>query len=136
MCKGGLDFKKHNLWISDLRVSSALLSRNQICRGYTVLIYNKGHYAELFELSQEDRAAYVEDLAQISRAIHDAFCPDKMNYELLGNVVPHLHWHIIPRKGTDPVELHWPIWGKDYAELELTDEEYQETIEKIRASLK
>jgi diadenosine tetraphosphate (Ap4A) HIT family hydrolase len=136
MCKGGLDFKTHELWISDLRVSSAILSRNQICRGYTILIYNKGHYTELFELSLEDRAAFAEDLAQISRAIHDAFRPDKMNYELLGNVVPHLHWHIIPRKAADPIELHWPIWGKDYAKLQLTDEEYQETIQKIRAFLK
>jgi diadenosine tetraphosphate (Ap4A) HIT family hydrolase len=135
MCRGGLDFKDEPLWICDLKVSSAVLARNQICRGYCILIYSKGHYAELFQLSQEDLKAFMQDVATISRAIYQAFHPRKMNYELLGNVVPHLHWHIIPRRETDPIELRWPIWGKDYTMLKLSDEEYQQIIKEIRANL-
>ena len=135
MCRGGLKFREDPLWICDLQVSSAVLARNQICRGYCILIYNKGHFTELFQLPREDRIAYTEDLARVSRAIHDAFRPRKMNYELLGNVVPHLHWHIIPRRETDPIELRWPIWGKDYAKQLLSDEEYQDIIREIRTFL-
>jgi diadenosine tetraphosphate (Ap4A) HIT family hydrolase len=135
MCRDGLDFKDEPLWICDLEVSSAVLARNQICRGYCILIYNKGHYTELFQLSKEEQTAFMQDVVTISRAIYEAFHPKKMNYELLGNAVPHLHWHIIPRRETDPIELRWPIWGKDYAERLLSDGEYQEIVKEIRTHL-
>jgi diadenosine tetraphosphate (Ap4A) HIT family hydrolase len=122
-------------WIADLQVSTAILEGNQICRGYTILVYNKAHATELFQLEKEDRIAYLEDLNKVARAIYDAYHPHKMNYELLGNIVPHLHWHIIPRRKTDSIELHWPIWGKDYTKKTLPDEEYQKIIEEIRAHL-
>ena len=127
--------RKDPFWIADLSVSTAFLSHNQICRGYTILVYNKGHATELFQLDTGDLQAYAEDLVVIAKAISDVFHPHKMNYELLGNMVPHLHWHIIPRRATDPVDLHWPIWGKDYAEVKLSDKEYLEVIERIRKRL-
>jgi diadenosine tetraphosphate (Ap4A) HIT family hydrolase len=127
--------KKHPRWIADLHVSTAFLASNQICRGYTVLIYNKAHATELFELEKEDRVAFLEDSVKVARAIYDAYHPHKMNYELLGNVVPHLHWHIIPRRKTDAIELHWPIWGKDFVQVKLSDDKYGEIIGEIRAHL-
>ncbi len=127
--------EKHPRWIADLRVSTAFLSSNQICRGYTILIYNKAHVTELFHLRKEDRIAFLEDSNKMAKTINDAFKSHKMNYELLGNVVPHLHWHIIPRLKEDPIELHWPIWGKDYKEVKLSDDEYHEIVKKIRAHL-
>ncbi len=127
--------KKQPLWIADLRVSTALVATNQICRGYTILIYNKSHKTELFQLRKKERIAYFEDLVKVAKAINDAFHPVKMNYELLGNVVPHLHWHIIPRKKSDPIELHWPIWGKDYHKVKLSDNEYRKIVGRIRKYL-
>lgn len=124
--------KEQPLWIADLQVSTALLEMNQICRGYTILIYNKGHKTELFQLSKKEQIAYMEDLVKVAKAINDAFHPVKMNYELLGNTVPHLHWHIIPRKKSDPIELHWPIWGKDYHKVSLSDNEYRKIVSRIR----
>ncbi len=122
-------------WVADLQVSTALVSDNQVCRGYTILVYNKAHITELFQLEREDLIAYSEDLAKVAKAINDAHHPHKMNYELLGNVVPHLHWHIIPRQKTDPVKLEWPIWGKDYVEVRLSDDEYVEIAKQIRKHL-
>ena len=48
-----------------------------------------------------------------------AFRPDKVNYELLGNMVPHMHWHVVPRFRTDPL---WPrpIWSEHHQEVILT----------------
>lgn len=122
-------------WIADLQVSTALVSDNQVCRGYAILVYNKAHITELFQLEREDLIAYSEDLAKIAKAICDTYHPHKMNYELLGNVVPHLHWHIIPRQKTDPVKLEWPISGKDYVEVRLSDDEYVEIAKQIRKHL-
>jgi len=122
-------------WIANLQVSTAIVCDNQICRGYSILVYNKEHVTELFQLTEEDRAAYMEDLNKVAKAIYDAYHPCKMNYELLGNVVPHLHWHIIPRRETDPIDLHWPIWGKDYTKVTLSDDEYRKIVGEIRAHL-
>jgi diadenosine tetraphosphate (Ap4A) HIT family hydrolase len=123
-------------WIADLQVSTALVSDNQVCRGYTVLVYNKAHVTELFQLEREDLIAYSEDLAKVAKAIYHAYHPHKINYELLGNVVPHLHWHIIPRQKTDPVDSNWPIWGRDFKKVRLSDNEYSRIIEEIRRHLK
>jgi diadenosine tetraphosphate (Ap4A) HIT family hydrolase len=125
----------HPRWIADLQVSTAMVSSNQLCRGYVILGYNKGHATELFQLSPEDQRAFAEDLVRVAKAVHDAFQPHKMNYELLGNIVPHLHWHIIPRRKSDPIKLEWPIWGRDYAEVKLSDDEYREIGRKIRERL-
>jgi diadenosine tetraphosphate (Ap4A) HIT family hydrolase len=127
--------RKYPFWIADLQVSTAILNRNQICRGYTILYYNREHVTELFQLTQDNRAAFMEDLNKVSRAIFDAYHPHKMNYELLGNVVPHLHWHVIPRRESDSIELHWPIWGKDYTKVTLSDDEYREIVGEIRVNL-
>ncbi len=45
----------------------------------------------------------------LARAIEDCFRPHKLNYELLGNQVPHLHWHLFPRYSHDPEALK-PVW--------------------------
>ena len=126
---------KNSLWIADLQVSTAFVSRNQICRGYTILVYSKAHVTELFQLEKEDLIAYSEDLAKMGKAVRDAFHPQRINYELLGNVVPHLHWHIIPRQKTDPLDAHWPIWGKDYKEIKLSDDKYRQVADKLRLCL-
>jgi diadenosine tetraphosphate (Ap4A) HIT family hydrolase len=59
----------------------------------------------------------MEDLRTSASAIYQTVKPDHMNYELLGNSNPHLHWHIIPRYKTDP---RWgqPIW-EDYPRNEF-----------------
>ena len=50
----------------------------------------------------------------VAAALHRAFNPTKINYELLGNMVPHMHWHVVPRFTTDPL---WPrpIWSEPHA---------------------
>jgi len=48
-------------------------------------------------------------MSQVAKAVYKAFKPDKLNYELLGNTDAHLHWHLFPRRHTDP-EPHRTIW--------------------------
>jgi diadenosine tetraphosphate (Ap4A) HIT family hydrolase len=57
-----------------------------------------------------------------------------MNYELLGNMVPHMHWHLVPRFTSDAL---WPrpIWSEPHEERHLSPEEYREAILKIREAL-
>jgi diadenosine tetraphosphate (Ap4A) HIT family hydrolase len=70
--------------------------------GYTVVIWGGRHVADLNELSDEEGAGFSTDVLLISRAVAARFRPLKMNLLTLGNVVPHLHTHVLPRFQDDP----------------------------------
>jgi diadenosine tetraphosphate (Ap4A) HIT family hydrolase len=88
--------------------SVAFLGPWQFYRGYCVLI-SRRHARELSELPDEVRRDYLEEMCLLARAIERGFTPHKLNYELLGNQVPHLHWHLFPRSSDDPDRLS-PVW--------------------------
>src|SRR3954451_6542418 len=69
----------------------------QYYEGYCVVVA-RTHVTELFDLSAADRAAILEEVALTARAIHRVVRPRKINYEWLGNQVPHMHWHLFPRQ--------------------------------------
>ena len=87
--------------VARLETSNLRLAKNQYVRGYCVLTLRE-HATELEQLSPEKQAALMRDLARAGAAIARVFKPDKMNYQLLGNLVPHIHWHITPRYYGDP----------------------------------
>jgi diadenosine tetraphosphate (Ap4A) HIT family hydrolase len=77
-------------------------------RGYTFFVA-KACVAELHELEPTTRDTHLAEMAEVARAVFEAFAPDKLNYEALGNSVRHLHWHLVPRRTDDP--RPWgPIW--------------------------
>jgi len=129
------DLRNHPRKVADLKVSTAILSPNQICRGYCQLVYTRGHVTELFRLSAEERRLFCEDLNRLAEAIYDALRPHKLNYELLGNSVPHLHWHLVPRYLDDALDPHWPIWDRQYKPVEISEEETREIIRKLKEKL-
>jgi diadenosine tetraphosphate (Ap4A) HIT family hydrolase len=85
-------------------VSNAYLWRSGQVRGYSVVIYTGGHVAEPTELDKRDAAAFWGDVLALGRALEALHQPLKMNYLLLGNQIPHAHWHCDPRReaGFDP----------------------------------
>lgn len=95
--------------VSRLRVSTLYLNRNQTYRGQCILILDLRHACRPDELAPEEWSGFCTDLHRAERAVHHVVQPDHMNVVSLGNVMPHLHWHIIPRYRTDP---RWgqPIW--------------------------
>ncbi len=88
--------------------SVALLGPWQFYRGYCILVARR-HATELSRLDEAERRAYLDEMCLLARAIEEAFRPHKLNYELLGNQVPHLHWHLFPRSAADPDALK-PVW--------------------------
>jgi methyltransferase (TIGR00027 family) len=95
--------------VATLSVSSLYLARNQTYRGYCQLVFDPRHVARVDQLSRQEWASLASDLFTAQQAVVRAVNPDHVNVESLGNVVPHLHWHIIPRHVGDP---QWgaPIW--------------------------
>lgn len=68
------------------------------------------HVAEFSDLSDTDRHACMEVVTQVERALRALLAPTKVNLASLGNVVPHLHWHVIARFDTDS-HFPAPIWA-------------------------
>jgi len=97
----GLVENKFSFLIAQLETSNLRLAKSQYARGYCTPIFRE-HATELHQRSPEKQAALMRDLARAGTASARVFKPDKMNYQLLGNLVPHIHWHIVPRYWGDP----------------------------------
>lgn len=78
--------------------------------GFCRVILNR-HIKEMTDLSAEERNRLMNVVWKTEQAVRDVLHPDKINLASLGNVVPHLHWHVIPRFKND---RHFPnpIWGE------------------------
>jgi diadenosine tetraphosphate (Ap4A) HIT family hydrolase len=84
---------------------------------------------------EDTRRDFFDDMVRASEAIFKTFTPDKMNYEIQGNQVPHLHFHLIPRRNSDSVSARWPIWGQKINEQRLAHHDYRELAAKIAERL-
>jgi diadenosine tetraphosphate (Ap4A) HIT family hydrolase len=97
--------------IAELDESYAVLADNQYYPGYTIVL-SKTCVPELHLLPPAVRGRFLEEMALVAEALFRAFSPRKLNYELLGNSVSHLHWHLFPRYDDDP-DPKWPVWRND-----------------------
>lgn len=96
-----------------------LIWRDDFCRvvrvpdpdhpGFCRVILNR-HAAEMTDLDQSERSRLMAVVWAVEDALREVLRPDKINLASLGNVVPHLHWHVVPRFADD---RHFPnpIWG-------------------------
>jgi diadenosine tetraphosphate (Ap4A) HIT family hydrolase len=117
-----------------LPTAVAVLGADQYYPGYTLVIARR-HATELYHLQDGESTAYFQDMLRVARAIDRAFSPRKMNYELLGNTVAHLHWHLFPRFADDPNPTR-PTWEHAHSPRQLSDAEYARTIEAIQRHLR
>lgn len=82
--------------------ADAMLQRENLQRGYTVVIWRGRHVTEPYELSATEAADYWAEVLKVGAALAAHYQPLKMNYATLGNSLPHLHTHLIPRYHEDP----------------------------------
>lgn len=89
-------------------VADAYLARSSIQRGLSIVAWRGRHVAEPTELTDDEAIRYWRELLHVGRAIEEALQPVKVNYNLLGNSLPHLHTHVVPRYADDP-KPGWPF---------------------------
>jgi len=102
------------------RVGGTLLWQDSACRvvlvgdtdypGYCRVILNR-HVKEMTDLSVAEREHFMSAVYAVEAALREVLHPDKVNLASLGNMTPHLHWHVIPRFKQDR-HFPEPIWGK------------------------
>ncbi len=114
--------------------SAALLGPWQYYQGYCILVARR-HATEFSQLADAERRVYFDEMCCLARAIEDVFHPYKLNYEVLGNQVPHLHWHLFPRYRPDP-DLLRPVWlALDRGERDPAEQERLRTGKMGRAEI-
>jgi diadenosine tetraphosphate (Ap4A) HIT family hydrolase len=101
-CPICLDGKPFNT-VAELDVSYLTAGEQTPLKGSCAL-FLKRHAVELYELSADEAAAFMRDAQRASKAIHGVTGAVKMNYEIHGNTIPHLHMHLFPRYAGDPFE--------------------------------
>ena len=99
LCRGG----SRNAAIAELEVSRLVMGEDAPVRGYAWLPFRR-HVVEIHELTGPEGDAFMRDIRRVSRALAAATGAVKVNYEIHGNTVPHLHVHIFPRYVGDPFE--------------------------------
>ena len=85
--------------------------------GFCRVICN-AHIREMTDLAIPQRSTIMMTVCKVEQALREVLQPDKINLASLGNMTPHLHWHIIPRFRQDKHFPH-PIWGVAQCEGKL-----------------
>lgn len=83
-----------HVW-SDARLR-VILAAEPAFPGFTRVVW-QDHVAEMTDLSAADRDHFMQVVWTVETVQRTVFQPDKINLAALGNMVPHLHWHVIPR---------------------------------------
>jgi diadenosine tetraphosphate (Ap4A) HIT family hydrolase len=78
--------------------------------GFARVIWNE-HVREMSDLSDADRLLLNDAVWKLEQAVREVMQPLKVNVASLGNVVPHLHWHVIPRYADD-AHFPAPVWAQ------------------------
>ena len=78
-------------------MSEAVLERQAIADGHVAVVFRRRHVAAFVDLAPDEVTDLWADIQDVGRAIERVFRPCHVNYLLLGNIVPHLHVHIVPR---------------------------------------
>lgn len=113
-------------------VSDGYLHRGGVQRGYVVVIWRGRHVVDPTELAADEAMALWADVMQVSRAMQRVYRPLKMNYQMLGNRIAHLHWIIAPRF-VDDVAPGDPLPGSGYHDF--PEHEVLQEVAQLRAVL-
>ena len=112
--------------------ADAYLNLRGVQRGYVVVIWRGRHVVEPTQLSHDEAAMFWFDVLRVGKAMEAVYRPLKMNYQLLGNRIAHLHWTLAPRFADDLAPGD-PLPGAGYHMF--AEDEVRAEAELLRAAL-
>jgi diadenosine tetraphosphate (Ap4A) HIT family hydrolase len=123
--------------VAELAHSYVVLGDAQFYRGYCILLA-KRHARELFELPREEALALSDELRSVAEAINLVVQPLKLNYECLGNLEAHVHWHVFPRYASEEEKFRRaPVWERPASErmVKLAEHDERALMASLRAAI-
>jgi diadenosine tetraphosphate (Ap4A) HIT family hydrolase len=120
--------------IAELSETLLYLHTDQYFPGWCILVLRR-HATELFDLAPDERARLIEDVSDAARALKQAFDARKVNYALFGNLVPHIHWHLVPRLPGDPAPRE-AVFAVPHEPVPLRPGDRAARIDRIRSRLR
>ena len=91
----------------------------------------QAHVAEMTDLAADERAEIMNAVYRVEAAMRQVFRPAKINLASLGNVVPHLHWHVIARFDND-ANFPAPIWAPAQRKAAMTvADDWPQQVKKL-----
>lgn len=118
--------------ICKLETSTLFLFKEQTHKGRVVVAYDR-HETELFNLSEEEQAAFIKDVSKAARAVFKTYQPNKMNYGAYGDKMPHLHMHLVPKY--EDKEMWGSTFEMNPGKVYLSEDEYKVMIKAIKSNL-
>lgn len=114
----------------------AVMGNAQVLPGYCLLLPDPV-VPSLNDLQGAARTQFLEDYARLGDAVLKATGALRINYEILGNVVPELHAHVFPRYANEPEELRLKaVWFYDWDKApKYSEAEYGTLLERLRVEL-
>jgi diadenosine tetraphosphate (Ap4A) HIT family hydrolase len=134
MCAPGDDETPHGVRVFAGAWADGYLGRYPVRPGYAYVIWKGRHVAEPWELSAEESAGFWAEVGRVAKAVEDRYQPAKMNWLSLGNGVPHLHVHLVPRP-RDDARAGWPLESEAF-HVEATTPLEQGELEAEAAALR
>ena len=124
----------HSLMIevAQLSVSRMFIFKEQTYHGRCLVAY-KDHVDDLNLLSDEERNAFMADVAKVTRAMQKGFNPAKINYGAYSDTLSHLHFHLIPKYEGGPD--FGGVFQMNPKKVYLSEEEYAEMAEALKKAL-
>lgn len=137
MCESArADEDAYGIRIHETGCTDAVLQRAAIQRGYTLVIWRGRRVVEPYELTPTEATAYWQAVMDAAHALATFYRPLKMNYQTLGNTVPHLHTHLLPRFTEDPAPGRpFPLLPQDGSEATFDDDALTADATALRALL-
>jgi diadenosine tetraphosphate (Ap4A) HIT family hydrolase len=118
------------------RWSDAYLNQDTAARGYTLVFWRGRHAADPTDLTEEESSGFASEVRLVSLGIERAYRPAKLNYLTLGNSLPHLHTHIVPRYTDDPDPGRPPrFMMADQEWPPIPDDRYAREASDLRAAI-
>ena len=131
----GLGDNEHTVAVAELPSTEVGLERHSRLRGYCVVVWRHGHVAEPTQLDAVAAGAFWQDVLAVARAVEVTFRPVKINLFTLGNWVPHLHTHVVPRYPDDPAPGGPLVWETIFNDRPGDETVLHEQARTIREAL-
>lgn len=108
--------------------ANVYLLRDQKHPGRCV-VATKAHVSEIYQLGDAERDGFFADVAAVAKALHNALAPDKLNYAVYGDLVPHFHLHLVPKT------KEGLRWGEPFSDQDPKQPASEDQLEAIKQQI-